>query len=374
MIDPEIIIVGSGPAGCSTALHLVAQSADWRHRILVLEAKRHPRRKLCGGGLTVFGLQALKGLGLELCVPHVEVREARFRYRARMLAVHGEPLLQVVERSAFDEWLVKEVRARDVQVIEESPVQAILPSRREVTVRTAAFEYHPQAVVLACGSRALGILGRGGMGRHAGPGRVALALETYDAGSSARAEDGMSFVDFDFSTLAHGGRGYRWKFPMPGPLAGAANFGVFDTRGSARGGARSLRADLEAYLDEWGAGDLDAPQGHPVRLYSPFVRLSEPRVLLAGDAAGADPFFGEGIGVGLAYGRAAALEIDRARGRADYSFNGYATRVRASELGDYLGLRWMTARAVYEFAPLPGFKLLSWAVARLISSGYHPRL
>ncbi len=96
MIDPEIIIVGSGPAGCSTALHLVAQSAGWRHRILVLEAKRHPRRKLCGGGLTVFGLQALKGLGLEL--PDEHGREVEGEVHVRVLLQHRGHVVVVLGR------------------------------------------------------------------------------------------------------------------------------------------------------------------------------------------------------------------------------------------------------------------------------------
>lgn len=163
MTDPETIIIGSGPAGCSTALHLVAQSPAWRDRILVLEAKHHPRAKLCGGGVTVFGLLVLRGLGLTLDAPHVEVNEAHIRFQRRALEVRGQPLLAVVDRASLDAWLVREVRARGVCVEEDSPVRAVEPTSSEVTVHTAARAYHPKAVVLACGSRGLDLVAwRGG--------------------------------------------------------------------------------------------------------------------------------------------------------------------------------------------------------------------
>ena len=43
-------------------------------------------------------------------------------------------------------------------------------------------------------------------------------------------------------------------------------------------------------------------KGHPIRWYDPFNPVSVPRVLLVGDAVGADPIFGEGISMALGYG------------------------------------------------------------------------
>lgn len=52
----DILIIGSGPAGMSTALHLVQTDPAWAERILVIDRATHPRQKLCGGGLTRPGL------------------------------------------------------------------------------------------------------------------------------------------------------------------------------------------------------------------------------------------------------------------------------------------------------------------------------
>ena len=50
-------------------------------------------------------------------------------------------------------------------------------------------------------------------------------------------------------------------------------------------------------------------KGHPIRWYSPENQISAPRILFVGDAAGADPLFGEGISIALGYGAIAASEI-----------------------------------------------------------------
>ncbi|MFG0332280.1 MAG: FAD-dependent oxidoreductase, partial [Maioricimonas sp. JB049] len=46
----DVIIIGSGPSGSSTALHLAQRSPELARRTLILERDRHPRHKLCGGG------------------------------------------------------------------------------------------------------------------------------------------------------------------------------------------------------------------------------------------------------------------------------------------------------------------------------------
>jgi flavin-dependent dehydrogenase len=374
MRDPEIIIIGSGPAGCSTALHLAALSPAWCDRILVLEAKHHPRAKLCGGGVTVFGLRVLRGLGLTLDVPHVRVDEALFRLQRRTLKVRGQPLLEVVDRSSLDAWLMGEVRARGVSVEEESPVRAVEPSSSEVTVRTAAREYHPKAMVLACGSRGLDFVAWGAGGSAIGPRRVARAVESFASQGPVDVFSVPASVEFDFSPMAQGRHGYSWRFPMPGGAQPLHNLGLFDTRQYAARRAPDLKAGLEKYAGRTGVRSLEPIQGHPVRLYSPWARLSAPRLLLVGDAAGVDPLFGEGIGASLAYGRVAAQEIDRARSSGDYRFAGFTSRVLAGDLGDYLGVRWTFAQLIYGPAPLPGFTLLAWAIARLIAPSYNPRL
>ena len=75
--------------------------------------------------------------------------------------------------------------------------------------------------------------------------------------------------------------------------------------------------------------------------------MSVPRVILAGDAVGADPVFGEGISIALGYGALAARELCESIGRGDFSFSRYKSRVMKSALGHALLTRWAIAQILY---------------------------
>jgi len=70
----DLIIVGAGPAGISTALHLARLAPEIIPHTLILEKAHHPRHKLCGGGLLPDAEVILRRLGLDSAeVPHVDV-------------------------------------------------------------------------------------------------------------------------------------------------------------------------------------------------------------------------------------------------------------------------------------------------------------
>jgi menaquinone-9 beta-reductase len=61
----DVIVVGAGPAGSSTAYHLANAGAD----VLLLEKSAFPRDKICGDGLTPRAVKQLVGLGVDLDAP-----------------------------------------------------------------------------------------------------------------------------------------------------------------------------------------------------------------------------------------------------------------------------------------------------------------
>jgi flavin-dependent dehydrogenase len=93
--------------------------------------------------------------------------------------------------------------------------------------------------------------------------------------------------------------------------------------------------------------------------------MSVPRVLLVGDAAGADPFLGEGISIALGYGALAAREIGEAFTRTEFPFDGYRRRVLRSALGRVLIARWIVAHIVYE-VKWKWFQILVWRILKPI--------
>ncbi|MFH8369594.1 geranylgeranyl reductase family protein [Streptomyces sp. NPDC018031] len=60
--DADVIVVGAGPAGSSTAYHLAAHGL----RVLLLEKSRLPREKVCGDGLTPRAVRQLLRMGVDI--------------------------------------------------------------------------------------------------------------------------------------------------------------------------------------------------------------------------------------------------------------------------------------------------------------------
>src|SRR6476661_5656487 len=61
----DVIVVGAGPAGASTAFHLAQAGVD----VLLLEKNAFPRDKVCGDGLTPRAVRQLVGMGFDLDEP-----------------------------------------------------------------------------------------------------------------------------------------------------------------------------------------------------------------------------------------------------------------------------------------------------------------
>src|ERR1700678_4655111 len=60
--EADVIVVGAGPAGSTTAFYLAQAGLD----ILLLEKSRFPREKVCGDGLTPRGVRALVAMGISV--------------------------------------------------------------------------------------------------------------------------------------------------------------------------------------------------------------------------------------------------------------------------------------------------------------------
>src|SRR6266498_5247300 len=107
-MEHDIIIIGGGPSGLSTALHITRDFPELAPRILILEKARYPRPKLCAGGLVIDAEVILQKLGLDVSeVPHVDVEDIHFDFRAKGLNIRipNSHALRVIRRDEFDNWL-----------------------------------------------------------------------------------------------------------------------------------------------------------------------------------------------------------------------------------------------------------------------------
>jgi flavin-dependent dehydrogenase len=133
------------------------------------------------------------------------------------------------------------------------------------------------------------------------------------------------------------------------------NRGIFDSQVGSR--AAIHRSQHGALKQTFMYGlrerqvDLDAVQlaGHPVRWFNPEAEFARPHVVLAGDAAGVDVLFAEGISYALEYGTVVAEAVRDAFARQDFSFTDYRTRLLRHRLGRSLQRRALIARHLYRF-------------------------
>jgi flavin-dependent dehydrogenase len=368
MLELDLLIIGGGPAGLSTALHLLQQDPGWSQRMLVVEKASHPRQKLCGGGLTRLGLDLLIGLGFELPlpIPQARVEDARLVYQGRTVHVRGWPQFVVFHRAEFDAFLAGQARQRGAAIREGEAVQSLAIGSQGVTVWTDKETYLAQAVVGADGSKGLT---RRLVGETGGRSRVARLLEVVHPAPPGAPHFGDRYAVFDFTPVQNDLQGYFWDFPARVDGQACFNRGVYDSRCVPQRPRARLPYLLGAELAARGTGPASVNvQGHPIHWFSPRNRFSRPRLLLAGDSAGVDPLFGEGIAPAIGYGQVAAQALQQAFATRDFSFADYRRRLLRSPLGRYLLLRWFVAHASYRLSGKPWFMHSLWSLGAALNA------
>jgi flavin-dependent dehydrogenase len=342
----DVCIIGSGPSGIATAAALIKLRPSFRDNLVILEKAEHPRHKLCGGGLTPWADVLLRELDLQAPVPDVPVDKVQLYLSDRPLEFDTPGMLRTIRRNEFDAALANSLRQKGVRLLENTPVQNLVEARDGIRVETAAETFLAKIVVGADGAKSL-------VRRTFFPeasSRVSRLIEILvpAANGLAREFDRRAAV-IDFRPIRKGLQGYVWDFPCLCDGAPHLNIGVFDSRVLADEQAprANLPEVLQHHLDERGWDISVDLMGHPERWFHPQDVYSRPRVLLVGDAAGVEPWLGEGISMALAYGPIAATAISSSLERQEFSFADYRKRILSQQLGKILRRNRLVARLFY---------------------------
>lgn len=360
----DVLIAGAGPAGLATALYLLRRRPELAGRVVALEKRRHPRPKVCAGGLIPRTMLSLAELEIPLEVPAVEVRMGIARTAAGDIEVRRpDAMCTIVRRDEFDASLARAARRAGLELVEDCAALGVRQEADAVEVATTRGAFRAALMVGADGSgsrvrRAL--FGE----RKATIARALMADVAVDA--TATAEFQHALYRFDFTCVSAGIHGYAWSFPC---LIGGRphlNLGIYDqhpphgdaraSRDGDRDGARAaspakapLARTLRALFPHPALEAADgAPlRAFPIRWFDAGDRFHAGRVILAGDAAGVDPLMGEGISCAFEHGRLAAAAIARTLEGDDGALAAYDRELREGVMGRKLGRLAYAARRFY---------------------------
>jgi len=322
-----VIVVGMGPAGASAAYELSQQGIS----VLAFEKQRHPRYKVCGGGLSARIEKILPADFLS--VVEETVHRVQFIYgdKESFQIDSPEPIAYMVMRQHFDRWLVDKARQAGTTIREGETVVAIRTLDQGVEVVTKQERYRSRLVIGADGVMSV-------VAQHCFPERrlrtiPALESEVHGDGAHAFQETPTALI-----SLQAAKKGYGWIFPKQQGLSlGVGEFVKGPTRPK-----QSFR-DFIAHEPALAGLNIPSPLGYPLPIAQAQAyrseqawsgRLVHGRALLVGDAGHlVDPLLGEGIYYAVRSGQLAAQSmIQTLRHPALHQLSAYEMLV-ASEFG-----------------------------------------
>jgi flavin-dependent dehydrogenase len=333
----DIVIVGGGPAGTTTALALVDAAPALASRIVLLERARYPREKPCAGALGARGDALLRGIGVEVDVPSAPIDGMSFRGAMGEAAASPGKIGRVVRRIEFDHALARAAASRGVEVREGVRVEAVRDTGRGALVSTSAGDLEAAAVI---GCDGVGSVVRKALGLGAGELRAQVIEVDTEPVPGDRDRSLLHFDSRDRRV-----NGYAWDFPTVVGGRDRVCRGIYHLRvGRGEGDALDLAALLAERLRSQGVDPSGCTnKRYAERGFEPAARLARGRLMLAGEAAGIDPVTGEGIAqaieFGVLAGRFLARVIARAGAAAPVSLDRWEGEVQSSRLARDLRVR-----------------------------------
>lgn len=354
--DYEVMIVGGGPAGISTWLHLHKLNPALAARTILLEKAVYPRQKLCGGGVTRMADLVLARLRIKINVPSVPIHRVEFRFGEKTYYLHQRNVFRVVRRHEFDHALAKAAAERGLRLHEGEVFEHAEPIEQGLRIETSRGKYRVRVLIGADGARSV-VRRKMNLEEKPRLSRLIEILTPADAQHDSEFIHNMAVLDF--GAVADGLQGYVWDFPCLEGGTATMNRGVFDSRVRPN----RPRADLkeifgQALRNRNAYREPRLWEGHPERWFLPEGVFSRPHILLVGDAAGVEPAFGEGISQALQYGAIAAAAIAEAFNHNDFSFSDYRDKLLAHPLGKSLRFQMRLAQRMYAGGPMASEKLI----------------
>ncbi len=292
----DVAVIGGGPAGAAASYFLAGQNK----KVILLEKKTLPRYKTCGGGIvyrvnTILPLEINK-IAERLChVAEIYDHRAKLKFITR----RNTPIITMVMRDSFDNYLLEEAKRNGATVLENFFVAELQEYSSYVEVLSDKKDSIKAKYIVAADG-AGGVISRKIYSPNDVVRMPALECEVHvDEETFAKYKD---TARFDFDILPNG---YGWIFPKQDHLS----VGIIRMKSSSK---VNLNEMLDMYFEFLGLNKITKNERHGflIPMNKKNRVFAKGRIILAGDAAAiADPVTGEGISNAILSGKFAAEAI-----------------------------------------------------------------
>jgi len=289
----DVLVVGAGPAGSATAIHLARAGAS----VLLVDKAEFPRDKPCGGGLTGRALRYIP-CAVDPVVEHVVDRlVVRAGYARKVTRTSDERLIDMTQRRRLDLHLAEQAVTEGADFRDGTAVSEIEIETGGARAQVGNAQIRASFLVGADGAN-------GVVAKAAGLGEGIVRGVALEGNVPWSELDRSPYARTAWVELGVVPGGYGWVFPK----GDHANLGV----GGWLTEGPSLRAHLErlAKAHHVDPSALENVRGHRLPMRELGAPAARGRVLLVGDAAGlVDPLSGDGMYEGFVSARLAADAI-----------------------------------------------------------------
>lgn len=287
----DVIVAGLGPAGATAAYELSKKG----FKVLAIDKQKHPRYKPCGGGLTAKIEKILDPDFKKVVERTIFKVNFTFKGTGDIRAVSDQPIVYMVMRDVFDNFLVEKARAAGTEIHELERITHVEEGKDSVIVMTEKDMYSSRLLIGADGvngivARSLGLKPKK---------KTAVLIEGEVKVKEKAFNKICDEILFDFGSVPYG---YGWIFPKADHLS----LGV--------GGLKEMIKNPKPYYsqflsDQYLLDDIESERkfGYTVPFFDGESKITSIRTMLTGDAAAlVDPFLGEGIYYAIRSGQIAA--------------------------------------------------------------------